>query len=480
MAEINKNLIKVLYINEQVEAVTPNCKTCGGPHSYNDFPTTVGQTQNVYAAGAYQGGNFYQPQGTLPSNTITNPKEDMKGITTRSGIAYQEPMIPTSSSLSQVVERETEVTKDTVPPTNNGSTKDVQPLVVQIETLIPNSEPVISLVVEPVVAPANDQKEKFYQIFQDLNFNISFADALILMPKFDFKILGNYNDMMANRIDVIYMAYEECSQEFLGFSDVIASGNPTPYYDLIVSTSSPTLTPFEDSDFLLEEVDTFLTLEDDSTSLEVDHSYYDTEGDILLLEAFINDDPTLPPPTQGMYLPQEKSHFMVKEGIVLGHKMSKNGTKVDKAKVDVIAKLPPPTTVKVRIKSSGGVFTARKPLTFSRLAIMDLPGDTMARTTPPKMCLTLVFIGPQSTMMARTWSNLVTLVNVRERFHNEMKCLNIPSKFVKFSTFGASISWGRSRLHEGTNIYSWLSITCQNGLKRKRSLATTPELFANS
>ncbi|GJZ90860.1 hypothetical protein Tco_0662787 [Tanacetum coccineum] len=80
------------------------------------------------------------------------------------------------------------------------------------------------------------------------------------------------------------------------FSDVIASGNPTPYYDPIVSTSSLTLTPFEDSDFLLEEVDAFLALEDDPTSLEVDHSYYDSEGDIFLLEAFLNDDPSLPLP----------------------------------------------------------------------------------------------------------------------------------------------------------------------------------------
>ncbi|GJT18013.1 hypothetical protein Tco_0876719 [Tanacetum coccineum] len=72
--------------------------------------------------------------GTLPSNTITNPKVDLKGITTRSGVAYQGPTIPTtSSSPPKVVERETEVTKDTVPPTNNGSTKDIQPLVVQIQ-----------------------------------------------------------------------------------------------------------------------------------------------------------------------------------------------------------------------------------------------------------------------------------------------------------------------------------------------------------
>nr|GEZ12466.1 hypothetical protein [Tanacetum cinerariifolium] len=122
----------------------------------------------------------------------------------------------------------------------------------------------------------------------------------------------------------------------------------------------------------------------------------------------------------------------------------------------------------MQIKSSGGVFTARKPLTFSRLATMDTPGDIMALTTPPKRCLTPVSIGSQSTVMPMTWSNLVTLVNVRERFRNEMKCLKIPSKFAKFLTFGASISWGRSRLHEGTSIYSWPLITCRNGSKRKR------------
>nr|GFC78651.1 hypothetical protein [Tanacetum cinerariifolium] len=117
----------------------------------------------------------------------------------------------------------------------------------------------------------------------------------------------------------------------------------------------------------------------------------------------------------------------------------------------------------MRIKSSGGVFTARKPLTFSRLATMDPSGEIMARTTPPKRCLTLDFIGPQSTVMPITWSNLVTLVNVRERFCNMMKCLKIPSKFVKFLTFGASISWDRSCLHEGTSIYSWPSIIVEMG-----------------
>nr|GEV27811.1 reverse transcriptase domain-containing protein [Tanacetum cinerariifolium] len=148
--------------------------------------------------------------GTLTGNTITNPKEDLKGITTRRGTAYLGPTIPTTTSFSPVVERETEATKDTVHPTNNGSIKDVQPLVVPTESPIINSEPVSSPIIEhvssPVSAPrpnqrpsipypsrlqdqklrdkTDDQREKFFQIFKDLNFNISFADALILMPKF--------------------------------------------------------------------------------------------------------------------------------------------------------------------------------------------------------------------------------------------------------------------------------------------------------
>nr|GFB80807.1 reverse transcriptase domain-containing protein [Tanacetum cinerariifolium] len=115
---------------------------------------------------------------------------------------------------------------------------------------------------------------------------------------------ANYNDMTAKQIDVIDMACEEYSQKVLSFSDVIASGNPTPYYDPIVSTTSLTLTPFRNSDFLLEEVDAYLALEDDPTSPKVDQSYLDSEGDILLLEAFLNDDPSLPPLNQGNYLPE--------------------------------------------------------------------------------------------------------------------------------------------------------------------------------
>nr|GEU77107.1 hypothetical protein [Tanacetum cinerariifolium]GEU81601.1 hypothetical protein [Tanacetum cinerariifolium] len=75
--------------------------------------------------------------GTLPSNTIVNPISDLKAITTRSGVSYDGPQIlPPPSFLPKVVENELEVTKDIVTPPNNGSTEDVQPLVVQTETPI--------------------------------------------------------------------------------------------------------------------------------------------------------------------------------------------------------------------------------------------------------------------------------------------------------------------------------------------------------
>ncbi|GJT40953.1 reverse transcriptase domain-containing protein [Tanacetum coccineum] len=365
--------------------------------------------------------------GSLPSNTITNPKEDLKGITTQSGVVYQGPTISTSSS-PKVVERRTE------------------PIVAPVSAPMPNPKPSIPYPSrrndEKRRKNANEQIEKFYEIFKDMSFEISFMDALTLMPKFastlkalignkeklsemartplnehcsavilnklpeklgdpgrflipckfpgmdeclaladlgasinlmpfsvwkklnlpnltptcmtleladrsisrpigiakdvnvkvgvfqfpadfvvvDFEpdprvplILGrcflktsralidvyegeltlrvdneaitynldqtsrysvNYNDMTANRIDVVELACEEYSQEVLGFSDVIAT--------------------------------------DDPTSPEVDESYYDPEGDILILEALLNSDPS-PPPNQGNYLPENRKELKICE-----------------------------------------------------------------------------------------------------------------------------------------------------------------------
>nr|GEY57644.1 hypothetical protein [Tanacetum cinerariifolium] len=330
---------------------------------------------------------------TFPSNTIINPKEELKGITTRNGVAYQGATIPTPF---KVAKQGTEVTKDQVKTPSSQSTTPVQPLVAQSETQ--------TLVFEPIVAPvsapmpnlkpsipypsrrdnerrrdqANKQIEKFYEILKDMSFEISFRDALNLMPKFastlnalienkeklsemartpinehcsavilnklprklgdpgKFLIPCEFPGMdeclaladlgtdralidvhkgeltLPNKIDVIDLACEEYSQEVLGFSDVTTSGNPTPYDDPIVSTTSPTLTPFGDGDFLLfEEADAFLGLEDNPNSLKINPFYNDPKGDILLLEAILNSEPLPPLSNHEQYMHSFKKELKV-------------------------------------------------------------------------------------------------------------------------------------------------------------------------
>ncbi|GJR69567.1 reverse transcriptase domain-containing protein [Tanacetum coccineum] len=419
-----KDMVKALLLDKKsqasapVKAVEESCVTCGGAQSYKNYPATDGNVyrdniQEYVSQAATANTSRKYRSGTLPSNTITNPKVDLKGITTRSGVAYQGPTIPTTSSSSppKVVECEPEVTKDTMPPSNNGSTKDVQPPVVQVQPHVPNSEPVVAPDSAPMPNPnpsipypsrrnderrrenAKDQIEKFYEIFKDLNFEISLTDALILMPKF----ASTFKALIENKEKLSEMARtplnEHCSavilnklpeklrdpdkflipcdfpgmDECLALADLGAGINLMPlsvWKKLSLPELTPTcmtleladrlitqpigiaedvnvkvgkfqflsdfvvvdfdadprvplilgrsflktghiLTRFGDSDFLLEEVDAFLALEDDPTSPEFDDSYYDPEGDILLLESFLNDDPSLPPPTQGNYVTSE-------------------------------------------------------------------------------------------------------------------------------------------------------------------------------
>nr|GEW74086.1 reverse transcriptase domain-containing protein [Tanacetum cinerariifolium] len=412
---------------------------------------------------------------SLPSNTIPNPKNEAKSITTRSGISYDVPPIP-----PPVMEKEPEATKNTELP----RTKDIQPPSVQIHKK--DKEPVDKPLVVPKTKanlpyPLRLAKEKlcekddilaakFMEIFGDLHFELSFADALVHMPKFapmfkkllnnkdkfieltktplnencsavvlkklseklgdlgrflipcdfsefdnclpladlgaiinlmplsiwkklrlptlngikmvleladrtiskptgvaenvfvkvrkfyflaDFVVLDfivdprvplilgrpflstahalidvyegeiilrhdeksltlkcgdtpsiSYNNFESlNKVDLIDATCEEYSQEVLGFSNVVANGNSTPCYEPIVSNSSPTLTPFDESDFLLfEESDAFIAIDDEPISPEIDATYYDPEGDILILEELLNSDP-LP------HLPNQKDYF---------------------------------------------------------------------------------------------------------------------------------------------------------------------------
>nr|GFB30810.1 reverse transcriptase domain-containing protein [Tanacetum cinerariifolium] len=408
---------------------------------------------------------FFQNQsltsGTLLSNTIPNPKGEMKAITMRSGVAYEGPLIPTPK---KVVERETDETTYKKKSNFQGSTTHIQPSVTLILELdVPKTLPKLNL---PYPLRFNDQKlhekatnqmEKLFQIFQYLHFDISFANALLLMPKFAFTIkslltnkdklfelakiplnencstmllkkllekledpgkffipcdflgvdvchaladLGasinlmslsirkklslpeltptrmtleltdrsithpkgvaedvfvkvgkfnfptdfvvvdfeadprvplifgrsflrtdralidvyeeeitlrvndeavtfnlnqttryssTYDDLSVKRIDIIDVAREEYAQEILSFSNNSPGSNPTSTFEPILFDSSLSFTPFEGSDFILEEIDAYI--KDESISPEIDHANCDPKGDICLIEKLLNDDP---------------------------------------------------------------------------------------------------------------------------------------------------------------------------------------------
>ncbi|GJV38067.1 hypothetical protein Tco_1410544 [Tanacetum coccineum] len=239
--------------------------------------------------------------GSLPSNTIANPKGDVKAITTRSGVSYNGPQVPPPiSSLPKEMENEPEVAKDTVQP----STENIQPPVVQTDDQI--GEPVSAPKTKPTLPyPSRANKEKlrekddllaskFMEIFRNLHFELSFADALIHMPKF----APMFRKLLNNKDKIIELTKtpvnENCSAvilkkfpEKLGDPEYVQevleiskSGNPTSPSDLMIDSRSPSFTPFGGSDFLMEEIDAFLE-HDDSIPPGVDDIY--DSGEILVL-----------------------------------------------------------------------------------------------------------------------------------------------------------------------------------------------------
>ncbi|GKC85819.1 reverse transcriptase domain-containing protein, partial [Tanacetum coccineum] len=125
---------------------------------------------------------------------------------------------------------------------------------------------------------------------------------------------ANYNHVTANQIDVIELASEEYSQEVIGFSDSVAYGDPSSYYNPIVSNSSPTLTLFGDSDFLLlKEANAFIAINDEPILREINATYYDPEGDILILEALLNSEPLPTLPNHRDYSPRIRKELKVVE-----------------------------------------------------------------------------------------------------------------------------------------------------------------------
>nr|GFC40373.1 reverse transcriptase domain-containing protein [Tanacetum cinerariifolium] len=218
--------------------------------------------------------------GTLPSNTIANLRSDLKEITTRSGVSYDGPQIPPSPSfLPKVVENELEATKDTKFPeklgdpdkflipcdflemaeclslADLGASINLMPLSVWKRLSLPELTPTCMTLDRSISRPISVAEDVYVNVRKfhfSADFVVIYFDADPRVP-----LILRRSFLKTGR------ALINVSKEVLGFSDVITSSNPTPYYDPIVSTSSLTLTSFRNSDFLLEEVNAFLALEDD-------------------------------------------------------------------------------------------------------------------------------------------------------------------------------------------------------------------------
>ncbi|GKB43798.1 reverse transcriptase domain-containing protein [Tanacetum coccineum] len=364
--------------------------------------------------------------GSLPSNTIANPKGDVKAITTRSGVSYNGPQIPPSiSSLPKEMENEPEVTKDTVQP----STENIQPPVVQTNDQIG----------EPVVIAYEEYVQEVLEISENGN-PTSPSDLMIdsCSPSFTpfrgsddklpviisknlkdedktalIKVLKSHKHAIAWKIsDIKGIDPQFCTHKILMEEDVKPvvqhqrRVNPKIHevikQEVIKLLDAGLIYPIFDSPWMLErlagnEYYCFLDrfsgyfqipidpLDQEKTTFTCPYGIFSYRRmpfglcnapgtfqrcmvaifhDMIekTMEVFMDDfsvfgdsfssclshlDKMLQRcEDTNLVLNWEKCHFMVKEGIVLGHKISKSGIEVDKAKVDVIAKLPHPTTVK--------------------------------------------------------------------------------------------------------------------------------------
>nr|GEV26298.1 hypothetical protein [Tanacetum cinerariifolium] len=535
-------------------------------------------------------------EGVLPSNTVINPREDIKVITTRSGMTLAGPSVSSPPSYSsKEVERDPKTITDQM---------------------------TLELATQSVAYPAG--------IAEDVNIQVG---------KFTFPV------------DFIVVDYNIGPQRFFVWTIVVNMYVPMDSWSDAVSCESLTV-----YNFLLEETVTFLSL-DDSIPPGIDNDIYDSKRDILFLEELLDDDPTSdlpphlpvfainengknkssiedPPDLELKDLPPHleydaekvrrhqssyklgECHFMVKEGIVLGHKISKSGIEVDRAKgirsflghvgfyrrfiqdfskiarpmahllekdtpfffsseyqssIEILKKKLTEAPILVYLDwdlpfeimcdandfAIGTVLGQRKekhfqPIHYASKTLTDAhthytttekellvvvyafkkfqsylvlsktirlenphQGDLVGMkidgnfpheslnmialnpddeplwicaeqiikrcvdeneamdilrachhgpteghhgpTTPPIKFLTPNSSGPPFTEMPMTWSPDVTLVNIKEKYHKRMKCLRILSKMLRSLTRGASTLWACSHLHEGTNIYLWLS-----------------------
>nr|GFC29224.1 hypothetical protein [Tanacetum cinerariifolium] len=264
---------------------------------------------------------------------------EAKAITTRSGMSYKEPPIPPTGVSHQ---EPVEVTTDMEPLNSD----DIHPPTIQVEIQVdkPAEEPSVVIPKANLPYPSRLQKEKLREkddilaaklpTLNDTKMVLELADRTIskpmgvaenvfvkvgqpflstahtlidvykgeITPRHDDQSLTlkcgdtpsiSYNNLKSlNKVDLIDATCEECLQEVLAFTDDVSNEVSSPNYEPIVSNSSQNLTPFSASDFLLlEEAYAFIAIDDEPISSNIDATYYDPEGDILILEVLLNNDP---------------------------------------------------------------------------------------------------------------------------------------------------------------------------------------------
>ncbi|GKA29914.1 hypothetical protein Tco_0716159 [Tanacetum coccineum] len=271
-------------------------------------------------------GSFFKNQastlGTLRSNTIPNLKGEMKAITTLSGVAYEGPSIPSNPSPKKVAEREMVETTDKEQTNFQGSTAHIQPLVIPI--LIPEPDVLKTLPKPNIPYPtrlndpkaessvkkgdkSNEKESQRRSLASSGKFSISYD---LLSVDFDADprvplILGRsflrtgralivvYEEEITLRVndEAVTFTLNQTMRYSSTYDDISHPDLLSLYFLRLIPLS---LTLFEGSDLILEEIEAYL--KDDSILPEIDHADFDMEGDLRLIEELLNNDPSSPFP----------------------------------------------------------------------------------------------------------------------------------------------------------------------------------------
>nr|GEX44373.1 reverse transcriptase domain-containing protein [Tanacetum cinerariifolium] len=326
---------------------------------------------------------------------------------------------------------------------------------------------------------------------------------------------STYDDNLVNRIDVMDIACEEYAQDVLDFKYNSKSGIPTLlsnpsfseenksefYKEPIVKSSSPTLTPFGESGFLLEEIKDFL--KDESISTGIEDSYYDPEGDILYLEKLLNDDPSQLPPIDLKQAEKTKAKSSIEEPLEL--ELKELPSHLEYAFLEETDKLPMIIVKDLRDDEKEALLKVSKSHTrVIAWKITDIKGidprfcthkilmeedykpvvQSQRRVNPKihevinKEVIKLLDAEMINPISDSPWVLLLQEFDItirdkkrsenlaadhlsrlenphkdvfenKAKFRKEMKCLKMLFKFVKSSMYGVSILWDHSRLYEG-------------------------------